>query len=159
MTAKFMANKHFSQKRLKSAIHPAGLLASWLLTWFTHDFSDNFKDSKTVFQFALSLKSPLAALYLSAALLLLNASQLQKSAIEPFDLILAIKKLPRGTSVRKLISCTGRLIRLFPPERLILRFPQLRLEKNKRVFDASFLIKLSLLVFCYILLRYIFTFK
>jgi hypothetical protein len=148
------------EKRLKSVIHPAGLLASWLLTWFTHDFADNLKDSKTIFQFAMSLKSPLAALYLSAALLLLNAAQLQKSTTDPFDLILAVKKLPRGTAVRKLTSCTGRLMQLFPPERLMLHFPQLRFKERKRVFDVSFVIKLGLLVFCYvILLQYIFTFK
>lgn len=80
-----------------------------------------------MFQFACSLKSSLAPLYLSSSLLILNSQKLQ-STDESFDLIIEIRKLPLSTNIRKLIACTGRLFSLFPPEKLLLHFPKLKYD-------------------------------
>lgn len=115
----------------------------------THDLAD----PKACFLFARSLQSPLAPVYLSAALFILNSARLQHRSLEAFDLIVQIRKLPADTNARKLIHCTGRLYQLFPPEKLILHQAKLLPGRRRKlpVFSVSFVIKLSLLIFIFLL--------
>lgn len=57
--------------RIGELVEPHGLLASWFLTWFVHEFS-KFEDSLKLFHFQLTgLKDskPLAPIYISSAVL------------------------------------------------------------------------------------------
>jgi hypothetical protein len=110
-----------------------GLLASWFLTWFANEFT-NFSDSLTVFDFQMTrLRTHLAPAYIAAALLMVAKRQLMELDGEGFELVLAIRTLPktlhRGQIPLVLETAQGLYSQHCPPERLIRRDQSLRLGR------------------------------
>lgn len=112
-------------------IEPHGLLASWFLTWFTHEFPD-FQDLLAVFDFELvEVQSPVAPVYIAAALLLgVKDRMIGWDGGDVFELVVFVRNLPQTCVASRVIDCARSLLKCVPPRRLITLHPQLQMHRR-----------------------------
>lgn len=122
---------------IKTIIQPHGLIASWFLTWFVHEFTD-FRQVFQAFDFQLqSGAGQLAPVYLAAAMLILDKPNLTDWQDDEFERIVRIRNLPRECKLKAALECARVLHRKLPSDKLLQFHPELRnhlFESEKEVF-------------------------
>ena len=101
-------------------VEPHGLLASWVLTWFVHEFP-NFEDSMLIFDFQLtelscSSSSESAEILIGASLILLYKEKLIDWREDPFERVMFLRNLPKIAPVSEVIKC-ARLVKAVASEK------------------------------------------
>lgn len=84
------------------------------------------------------MNTPIAPIYLAAAILILNVQEAKHLQNNPFELIVWVRQLAKSTPVKKIINCSDQLYKMFPPSKLRLHHPQLVRGSSSRTHRSIF---------------------